>query len=190
MKWVVMAIVVSIAGYTFLTLHYRKTAPAYRPYEDMKSRMNTRRLIDAGFQRVALATGRPADLALTRNTALPAPGGLPPALGATLISPPRLPAEILDVQAPSIGQSREAYPINCRCRVADDRHQLGSAELYVKTGEIIITPDFEQLATGLETRSRDSVVTLTIPAGALKPGNYRVTLVGERSSRAWSVELK
>jgi hypothetical protein len=190
MRWVVLAIVVSITVYTYLTLHYRKTAPAYRPYEDMKNRMNTRRLIDAGFQRIPLGTGRPADLALTRNTALPAPGGLPAALGSTLISTPRLPADILDVQAPSVGQSREAYHIICRCRVADDRHQLGSAELYVKSDEVIITPDFEQLASGLETRSRDSVVTFTIPAGALKPGNYRVTLVGEHSSRAWSVELR
>ena len=31
--------------------------------------------------------------------------------------------------------------------------------------------------------------TLTVPAGALKPGTYRVTLAGLHSSRAWSVQV-
>jgi hypothetical protein len=190
MKWVILAIVVSIGGYTFLTLHYRKNAAPYRPYEDMKKRVNTRRLIDAGYQRIPLVATRPADLTLIRNTALPAPGGLPSTLGTALVSPPQLPSEIVDVQADGSVAKNAAYQINCRLRVADERHQLGSAELYVHGEEIVITPDFDPLGSGLEARSRESVVTLTIPAGALNPGHYRVTLVGAAASRAWPLDVK
>ena len=38
MKWVVVAIVVCIVPYTFLTLKYRKTEAPNRPYEDNKKR--------------------------------------------------------------------------------------------------------------------------------------------------------
>lgn len=190
MKWVVMTMVVAITGYTFLTLHYRKVAPPFRPYEDTKKRVNTRRLIDAGYQRVPLAVTRPADLTMTHNTALPARGGLPPALGTALVSPPQLPTEVVDVQAPAAIGNNAAYYINCRLRVTDERHQLAAAELYVHGDDVVITPDFDSLTAGLEARSRESIVTIIVPAGALKPGHYHVTLVGANASRAWSLEVK
>ena len=39
------------------------------------------------------------------------------------------------------------------------------------------------------TRSRESLVALTIPAGVLKPGRYRVTLAGKNSSRTWTLQV-
>ena len=41
-----------------------------------------------------------------------------------------------------------------------------------------------RVAGDLLTRSRQAVVLVTVPPGALKPGHYRVTLVAERGSRA------
>jgi len=42
----------------------------------------------------------------------------------------------------------------------------------------------------LLTRSRQTVVLLTIPAGAVKPGSYTVTLVAERASPTWPLEIR
>jgi hypothetical protein len=33
-------------------------------------------------------------------------------------------------------------------------------------------------------------VQLTVPAGLLKAGNYRITLLGAQSSRAWTVRVQ
>jgi hypothetical protein len=190
MKWIVLAIAVSIALYTFLTLHYRKPGRAYRPYEDMKTRFNTEKLLAAGYQRIELGAEAPIDLIADRNTAFPAPGGLPADLKATVISNPRLPAEILEARAPASTTAGEPYRIALRCTVPDDHRQLAGAELYLKGDRVVITPDYELLTGGLMSRSRDNIVQLTVPSGALKPGTYRVTLVGEQVSRAWTLQVK
>ena len=68
MKWIVLAIVVSLVLYTYLTLHFRKAGPAFRPYADIKDHANTVRLLDAGYQRITVEAELPAD---------PAPAGPP-----------------------------------------------------------------------------------------------------------------
>ena len=190
MKWVVVAIVVFIAGYTYVNIRYRKPGPEYEPYADMKRRANTLRLLAAGYQCVRVPVERPADIRGVRNAAFPAPGGLPADLSRTIVSRPLLPTEILSAHAPSTVGHGAPYVIEFRCVVPDHRQQLAGAELYVKGDRLLITPDFEILAAGLETRTRDTYVELTIPADTVKPGDYRVTLVGQRASRAWRVEVK
>jgi predicted proteasome-type protease len=73
--------------------------------------------------------------------------------------------------------------------LADNKRQLSGAELYIKDNVISLLPTFEQLDGGLLARSRDSVVLVTVPAGTLKPGTYRAVVVGERTSRAWTVQV-
>ena len=172
MKWVLLAILLVIVPYTFITLRYRKPGPAFQPYEDMKNRANTSRLLSAGFQRVALTAARPATPtpALFNATISPAPGGLPGALRTTLVEPPPLPADIASVAgAPSVD---------------------AGAALYVRQAEIFIAPEFEKISGGLLSRTRESTVQLAVPAGLLKPGNYRLTLLGAQSSRAWTVRVQ
>lgn len=190
MKWVVAAIILFIGGYTYLTLHFRKPGHDYRPYEDMKNRANTLRLLDAGYRRVQLTAERPAEPLGLHNTTVPAPGGLPSALGSTIVSQPQLPAEIINAYAAETAASGAPYPIEFRCTVPDDKQQLAGAELYLKGDEIVITPDFELLAGGLQTRSRETLVLLTVPAGILKPGSYHAVLVGATASRSWLVRVK
>ncbi len=190
MKWIFAAIAVFIVGYTYLTLHYRKPGHAYEPYNDTKKRVNVARLVSAGYRRVALSAERPADSTPATNNALPAPGGLPDALRTTLVAPPLLPAEILEVNAAASAPSDQPYRIQFRCATPDEKHQFIGAELYVHGDEVVVTPNFEPLSNGLQSRTSDSFVVLTVPAGTLKPGAYRVTLAGERLSRAWTLEVK
>jgi len=92
MKWIVLTIALVLVPYTFLTLHYRKPGPAYRPYQDAQERANVVRLLSAGYQRITLPAQRPADPARGTATAptLAALGGLPSALVATLVQKPLL----------------------------------------------------------------------------------------------------
>lgn len=192
MKWIVVAILLVLVPYTFLTLRYRKPGPAFRPYEDTKNRANTVRLLSAGYQRISLGAIRPATASAAAAAApvAPAPGGLPAGLRGALVEPPRLPAEILHVAAAPSASRTSAYPIHFTCALPDNKQQLAGAELYVRGEEVVITPDFEKLAGSLLSRSRESAVLLTLPPGALKPGRYRVTLVGTQSSRAWTLTVR
>lgn len=191
MKWIALAILLVIVPYTFLTLYYRKPGPAYRPYQDAQDRANVVRLLSAGYQRITLAAQRPADpvrgaVAAPTSTAL---GGLPASLVSTLVQKPLLPADILAVTAAPSVSAQQPYAIQFTCTLPDNKQQLAGAELYVKDAEIVITPDFELLTGGLLARSRDSVILLTLPAGSLKAGTYRVTLAGQHSSRAWTLQV-
>ncbi|MSU66061.1 MAG: hypothetical protein EXS38_08195 [Opitutus sp.] len=191
MKWIVLAIVIVLVPYTFLTLHYRKSGPAFRPYEDMKNRADVIRLLSAGYQRIPLMAQRPADPTGAAPAAVsPAPGGLPQELRTTLVDAPLLPAEIVSVAAAATASAADQYPIRFSCTLPDDRQQLAGAELYIKGTQIVITPTFERLSGQLLTRTLDNVVLITVPPGALKPGRYQVTLTGQRSSRSWSLQLK
>lgn len=194
MKWVALVIVVSLAAYTYLTLHYRKPNPAYRAYQDTKDRAGVLRLLSAGFQRVVLTAQSPADPSARHDNgsaanAAPAAGGLDPDVGSSLLDLPLLPVEITRVTAAASVSALLAYPIQFTCTLSDNKHQLSGAEIYIKDGTLTLLPTFEQLDGGLLARSRESVVLVTLPPGTLKPGSYTVTVVGERASRTWALQV-
>lgn len=192
MKWIVLAIVLTVIPYTYLTLHYRKTERAFQPYEDMKNRANVSRLLAAGYQRITIKAQRPADPTPTKGGAavLPDTGGLPADLRSTLVEVPLLPAEIRRVTAAPDTSSTEPYQIEFACALGDDKRQLGGAELFLREDRAVIVPTFEPNAGALVNRSADTVVLLSVPAGALKAGRVMFTLVGERASRSWPVEVR
>jgi hypothetical protein len=99
MRWVVLAIVLFIPLYTYLTLHFRRKDPAFVPYQDMRDRADVIRLLNAGYQRVTVDASRPAESIGPGDPASPAPGGLPPELAKTLIESPLLPQSIDSVSA-------------------------------------------------------------------------------------------
>jgi hypothetical protein len=192
MKWIIVAIILIIVPYTVLTLRYRKPGPAFQPYEDMKNRANVSRLLEAGYQRISITAQRPADNDRPRDGAIvtTTTGGLPSELRTTLVEAPLLPAEITRVTAAATTNTLQPYSIQFTCTLPDNKQQLGGADLFIRGETIVITPTFEPVSGDLQTRTRETVVLLTVPAGALKNGNYTVTLAGERSSRSWPLEVK
>jgi hypothetical protein len=191
MKWVILVIVVSLGVYTFLTLRYRRPGHAFQPYQDLRNRANVHRLLDAGYQRIALTAELPVDAAPAEAIARAATtlGGLPGALRDTLVEQPQLPAEIISVTAAPAVSSLFAYPIGFKCTLPDHKLQLAGAELYVRGDELVVTPEFERITGSLLARTQESLVRVTVPAGALKPGRYQVTLVGARRSQAWTLQV-
>lgn len=191
MKWVVLVIVICLGAYTFLTLRYRKQGPAFQPYDDMKTRAVTVRLLSAGFQRIAVSAQRPADATAVPDGAAiaTAPGGLPTVLRDSLIDAPVLPGDYRRVTAASQANPLLPYSIQFTCSVGDHHQQLAGAHAYVRDDQVYLVPEFEKLGGELLARSRDTVVLLTVPAGALKPGTYQVSLLGSQGSRTWSLQV-
>jgi hypothetical protein len=192
MKWIALVILVIIGPYTFLRWHYRKPNAAFQPYQDIKNQANTQRLLSAGFQRVPLNAERPAEPLrnITSAPIKPMIGGLPTSLSSTLVETPLLPTEILTVTAAAETSTMFAYPIEFTCGLPDNRQQLSAAYLYVRENEIILVPDFERLTGELLARNRESLIRVTIPGGTLRPGQYEVSLIGQRSSKTWSLVVK
>ena len=191
MKWVILVIVICLGVYTFLTLRYRKESPSFAPYEDMRTRANTVRLLSAGFQRIAVPALRPADaVAVPGGAAIAAAaGGLPAVLRDSLVEAPALPADYKRIVAAPDANPLLPYSLQFTCSAGDHHQQFAGAHVYVREDQVYIVPEFEQLSGELLARSRDSVVLLTVPPGILKPGTYQVSLIGARGSRTWALQV-
>jgi hypothetical protein len=100
-----------------------------------------------------------------------------------------LPESIDAVFAPASLAGPDAYAIEFECTLSDSGQQPGQAQLYLKGSEIFIAPNFERLSDGLAARTRRELIALTFPPGALAPGFYRLTLLGQTASKAWSLQV-
>lgn len=196
MKWVAAAILACVVPYTWLTIAYRKPGPSYQPYEDSKQRANVTRLLDAGYQRITVEAERPADpqpmIDAMRALAdiAPAPGGLSGGLETTLVEVPPLPRSFSSVSAPRETASLLPYPIVFTCTLADQKHQLGGALVFVRGRSVVIIPSFEPLDGDLTARSKESPVRIVIPGGSLKSGTHTVWLAGGEQSRQWTLDVR
>lgn len=196
MKWVALVIFVSIATYTAVTLHYRRPGRAYQPYHDNKEHVVVTRLRSAGYQRISAVSERPADparaIAALSGTMVQATdqiGGVPDELKQIFVDQPRLPPSFSQVRAPSEAVVLLPYSLQFTCALPDNKQLLSATYVYVKDQEIAIVPDFEAMEGELLARTPESTVQLTIPGGTLHPGTYEVTLVGQRQSKRWPLQV-
>jgi hypothetical protein len=199
MRWIVASILLFIVPYTYVNLKFRKPNKAFEPYADMKAQANVKRLLDAGYTRVAIRAERPHP-PLSARQLLPeagllavvesAPGGLPPPLDTTLVEAPRLPAGYADLLAPAELAATAAARLQFTAHIESDREQLAGADVYVRDDTIVIAPTFEPVPGDLQSRARADVVLLTLPAGVLAPGAHTVTLAGARDSLRWTMMVR
>lgn len=195
MKWIALALIPLLVGYTFVTLHYRKPNRPYEPYNDLKTRGQTHNLLTAGYQRIPLNADLPADSAanpasaLTNLNARPTAGGLPAALKESLFDQPALPAGYTAAYGPSEISSLLGGTVAFDTDTGDVAHQLSGAYLYVQGDQIVIAPELEALEGELAARRNQAHIRIVIPGGALKPGRYTMLLAGRNSSLTWSLQV-
>ena len=194
MRWIVLTILLAIVPYTWISLHFRKKARPFEPYNDLRQRANVHRLLAAGYHRIPLAAERPADQVLSSPAAraeiTPAAGGIPAALKDTLVEIPNVPEAIRGVITSAASSTLLPYTIDIDCTLSDLNLGLASSYLYLKGDELILLNGFEAVAGELRSRSREMTLRLTAPAGTLPPGNYQVTAVGAHESRQWHLNVK
>ena len=196
MKWIVLSIILFIAAYTFITLHFRKPGPAYQPYKDSKVRATVQRLEQAGYQRIAASVSSPADpqrsaANLGRNVATSKTtiSGLYGELAQSFVEKPTLPDSISTVTAPASANVLMPYSFQFSCTLPDKKFIVADTYVCLKEGEIAVVTNLEQNTGDLLSRSRDSTLFLTLEPGTLKPGDYRVTLIGAQRSLQWTLQV-
>ncbi len=194
LRWVVLAIVVFIIGYTFLRLHYGKPGRAFEPYENAREHAAPARLVALGYRRILvqierLAEPLPPDRFAPRQTEIvSALGGLPAEMAGGLATPPDLPAAVTGVTAP-----REAgggpYSLQFRCAQPDYRTQIHDVLLFRKDRQLFLLPDFERMTGELRSRWKESVIVASFPTDGLAPGRYTVTVCGRQTSLSWAFTI-
>ena len=196
MKWIVLAIAIFIATYTFITLQFRKSGPVHEPYKEAKVRANVHRLEQAGFQRIAASIVTPADpqrsaanfgrnIVSTKATI----SGLYGELAESFAEKPTLPESILNVTAPTTANGLMPYSFQYICQLPDKKYLVAETYLCLKENEIAVVTSLEPISGGLLSRRTESAVVLTLEPGTLKPGNYRVTVVGAQHSLQWTLQV-
>ena len=194
MKWIVLAILLFVVPYTFLTLHYRKPGPAYRPYQDAQDRATVARLLAAGWQKMPVNTRRPVEKPATDD----APAAVTrdfPGLGSELqdkfAEKPRLLATIDRVTAPTAVSHGEDYSLYFTASLSDLKAQMGELTLYRHGSELVLVPTLENLP-GKELMSRwnDSSYSATFSTASLPPGRYSARIVAQGPAAAWSFTVK
>jgi hypothetical protein len=196
MKWIALAIILFIVAYTFITFHFRKPGRAYEPYRDSKVRATVQRLQEAGYQRIVANITTPAEpqrSAAALGKAI-APikatvSGLYGELAQSFAEKPILPDSISNVAAPASANVLMSYSFQFTCTLPDKKYTVAETYVCVKEGEIAVIASLEPNSGGLLSRSRESAVVLTLAPGTLKPGDYRVTVIGAQHSVQWTLQV-
>jgi len=194
MKWIVVAIVIFMVGYTAVNFWFRKPGPAYRPYQDAQDRATVARLLAAGWQKMPVNTRRPVE----KPAADDAPAAITrdfPGLGTELqdkfAEKPRLLATIDRVTAPTAVSHGEDYSLYFTASLSDLKAQMGELTLYRHGNELVLVPTLENLP-GKELMSRwnDSSYSATFPTASLPPGRYSARIVARGPAAAWSFTVR
>lgn len=193
MKWIVLAIVVFVVGYTLVNIYFRKPGRAFRPYEDMNNRATTARLLAGGWQKLPVELSRPVGrpgLGLNANTTRGA-AGLGAELEAAFAEKPVLLATVERVAAPGHVARGADYRIHFAATLGDQHLQIGHVEALLREREIIVIPTLERLP-GKELLSRwnDAEYLATVPSQRLAPGRYTVRLAARGPALQWTFEVQ
>lgn len=194
MKWIILSIVVFVAGYTVVNLYFRKPGSGYRPYQDAQDRATTARLLAAGWHKLPVDLRRPME----KPTADATPAAV--SRGATglgldfepnFAEKPRLTASIDRVVAPAAVARGEDYSFFFTASLANLKGQLGDLTLYQRGQEFVLVPAVESLpGTQLMSRWPDSNYAATFATATLPPGRYTVRLVARGPAATWSFTVK
>ena len=197
MKWVIVAILIFIVGYTWVMVRFRKPGPAFRPYQDSVDRTTVSRLLNSGYQRISMTAEHPADPipALVLNGGAAAevrggPGGIPEDLSQMFVEKPVLMDSIDRLTAPR--ETSADLPLRLLIAVtqSDNRQVISGASLFRRGNDLVVLPLFEPIGGGLQARWKESNVVLGVPAGALPPGRYEVDLISRKNSKHWTVVIR
>lgn len=189
MKWIVLAILVCVVPYTWITIKYRKEAPPHQPYQDNKDRAQVMRLLDSGFQRVSVTLERLVDPALPLTDAADfdaTVGGLPSSLAGLLIDKPPVPSTFTQLDAPAATLVGIPYTITATCTQPDKKEQPATSFLYLRGDEAVFVIGYDVHPGDLQSRRTESYVRLSVPPHTFAPGEYRATLIGAKASRRWT----
>ena len=192
MKWVVLAIVLFIVGYTLINLYYRKPGKGHEPAAEMNQRVTAARLKEAGWVIISSSARRPAEKFSGSNAAISRGSvGLGLDFNTTLVDKPDLLRSIDVVSAPESVEAGADYTACFTGTVSDLKLQLGDIQLYRRGNELALLPVTEHLpGKELYSRWQDANYCVTFPTSALPPGMYQISIFAQGPAAKWSFRIK
>lgn len=193
MKWIVLAIVVFMVGYTAVNFYFRKPGKAYRPYQDAQDRATTARLLAAGWHKLPLDMRRPvekpvddAPAAITRGAV-----GLGLDLTPNFAEKPKLLDSIDRVTAPASIIHGDDYTLYFTASLANQKAQLGELMLFHRGNDLVLIPSTEKLpGSELMSRWNDANFAATFSTNTLPPGRYTARVVAQGPAATWLFTVK
>jgi hypothetical protein len=193
MKWIMLAIVLFVAGYTLVNIYFRKPGRPFRPYEDMNKRATTSRLLAGGWQKLPAEISRPGAKpapGLTASTSR-ASAGLGTELQAAFAEKPVLLASIDRVTAPTHVRRGAEYQVHFTASLADQHLQVGRVEALLRGNEVVLIPALERLpGKDLLSRWKDADYLATLRTDRLAPGRYIARLVAAGPTMEWTFTVE
>jgi len=194
MKWIIVAIMIFVVGYTAVNFFYRKKGPAYRPYQDAQDRATTARLLAGGWHKIPIETRRPmekpdfsgATAAISRHIM-----GLGPDLESKFAEKPRLVSSIDRVTAPASVARGAPCEIYFTATLSQLNAQVGDLDLYHHDRELVLIPSLENLpGKALLSRWNDSTYYVSFSTANLSPGKYTMRIVAMAPAATWTLEVR
>jgi hypothetical protein len=200
MKWIALAIVVYIGGYTFINIAYRKPAgSAHEPAVDARERsLRTVHTTLNGWVRLSasLAPTRAIE-ASTRATVAETPRpepldrALPPDLPPIVPGLPSLHSAALTLHAPATAAGGEPLRIDLDFPVDASVPAFGEVLAYAKDNHLyVFIQDAKRTAPGQAPTPPTAPLTLVLPSGAFSTGPWQVSLFTAATAFTWSFTVE
>jgi hypothetical protein len=188
---IAVAIVVGLAGYTYLRLAYSKPGKPHEPYADSLRRVESDKLKAAGWTRVDAPFEPMVDL---------------PALDAevqSLVIQPEpveelrrlsaenwhLPIEYAALSTPARIAAGSDLTVHFQAELDQARAQIVSFDLFRKGADLVAIPRWEPYPAELMPRRPRAIGATVFPAAALPPGSYHVTFPALKQSSQWQLTV-
>lgn len=188
---IAVAIVVSLAGYTYFRLAFAKPENPHEPFAESRQRSESAKLKAAGWEWNEAAyeavVELPAPAAAVR--ALPVRPALAEELFRLSTENWHLPIEYTAVAAPARTTAGAEYALHFQVELDQARAHIVGYDLYRKDADLVVIPRWEPYPPELTPRRPKTGGRLVVPAGALPPGHYRVTLLALKQSSQWELEV-
>ncbi|MFT3828894.1 MAG: hypothetical protein QM691_04220 [Opitutaceae bacterium] len=188
---IAVAILVSLAGYTYLRLAYAKPGKPHEPFAESRQRVESDRLKNAGWTRL--------DAAFEAGIEVPAADA---AVQTLLIRPEaveelrqlsaenwHLPIEYSALSAPAAAAAGAELDVHFQAELDQARAHIVGFDLYRKGADIVVLPRWEPYPEELTPRRPRVIGRIVIPAAALPAGQYRVTFLALRQSAQWQLTV-
>lgn len=191
MSTVAIAIVVCLAGYTWMRLKYAKPGHGHEPFAQAFQRRESEKLKAAGWERFEAAWERAVDFPDPRGNVRVADARSP--LSEDLFKSStenwHLPIEYLKVTAPAELAAAGSYTVYLQALVDQARVQVHSFDIYRKGSDVLIIPRWEQIPEELIPRDAKTSGRMLWPEGKLPPGRYRVRLLALKQASEWDLTV-
>lgn len=197
-KWIVLAILAYVVGYTFINIAYRKpSGSAHEPYAEARQReLRTVQTTMHGWTRLtcsfteALSTPEPAAVS-AEPLPQPLDQHLPRELPMIMPGEPALHPANVTLHAPARLSASEALRLRLEFPETASVPAFGEVLAYAKENRLyVFIQDQRHVARDAQPTPAASPLAIELPPAALTPGTWQATAFTASQALTWSFTLE